>query len=523
MGSAKGVETMYRNAYRAELDLIALATTKSNIMISINGVIVSALIISGGFIDVSNPLLLGPAAIFLFASATSIYFALLAASPETTPAHNKLLNWFKGRKNNDAVEINKVADSNILIYEDRAKLTKSDYLDQMRSLVVNQEQVYETMSDQLYWLGEIANRKFKMLKASYSILRWGILFSVVAFSGIKVTEYTTIGASAGSHIASTLSLSSMAQASTLEEKKPISTQQKFQGIYEASAAQQLPDNTLLVLEDESARALNIVAIDNNGLASENDEKDQQLVKSLQRKISDMEGIAMGENGVIYTTTSFSLTKKGKRSPAREQLLRFSLKDGELASGSAYIGFGDFLRNSDVFENIRRENNGQNLNFDDINIEALSFDDEKRQLLFGFREPLVDGKSMVVRMTNPQQVFEGDVQPALSEDISLLDLNGGGIRSLSYDPNLNAYLIANEVKAPSGKREAKLWLWDGSSDQNPQLLDIPEIEKMKNIEAITPITINGINKVMLLSDDGNRKKRRPASYVILDYKQIIQID
>lgn len=55
VGSAKGVETLYRNAYRAELEIIALAATKANIMISLNGFIASALMISGAFIFASAP------------------------------------------------------------------------------------------------------------------------------------------------------------------------------------------------------------------------------------------------------------------------------------------------------------------------------------------------------------------------------------------------------------------------------------------------------------------------------------
>ena len=48
--SSKSVETMFRNAYRAQLDMIALAATKANIMISLNGVIVSILMVTVGFI-----------------------------------------------------------------------------------------------------------------------------------------------------------------------------------------------------------------------------------------------------------------------------------------------------------------------------------------------------------------------------------------------------------------------------------------------------------------------------------------
>ena len=43
--------------------------------------------------------------------------------------------------------------------------------------------------------------------------------------------------------------------------------------------------------------------------------------------------------------------------------------------------------------------------------------------------------------------------------------------------------------------------------------------MKNIEAITPVVVNGVPKVLLLSDDGERNKKKPAHYLLLDYKQL----
>ncbi|WP_200331468.1 hypothetical protein [Thiocystis violacea] len=72
VGSAKGVETLFRNAYRAELEIINLAATKANIMISLNGFIASALTISGAFIYTSSPEFLLPATLFLFTSVASI-------------------------------------------------------------------------------------------------------------------------------------------------------------------------------------------------------------------------------------------------------------------------------------------------------------------------------------------------------------------------------------------------------------------------------------------------------------------
>lgn len=331
------------------------------------------------------------------------------------------------------------------------------------------------------------------VKASSNLLRWAVMSSVGLSLGIML--------------------------SACIQNTPEPSPEKFKDIYEASAATQLPDGSILVLEDESKYALNLVTLDSDGKASEHKKHNKRLLKAFKRELDDLEGIAMGKDGEIYATTSFSLGKKDKRVAAREQLLRFSIQDKELISSAAYMDFGDFLRDSDIFEGLRGDNDGQKLDLDKINIEALSFDANKQQLLFGFREPLVLNKSMIVRLENPDQVLSNQAEPILSDDISLLDLSSGGIRSLVYDTRLKGYLIANEVKMKSGKLRPQLWLWSGRSDQSPQALEITAVEKMKNIEAITPVIVNGVPKVLLLSDDGERNKKKPAHYLLLDYKQL----
>ena len=82
LGSSKAVETMFRNATRSELELIALAATKANIMISLNGLIISALMISGAFIFAQTAAFLLPAGVFMLTAAASIIFALHPPSPE---------------------------------------------------------------------------------------------------------------------------------------------------------------------------------------------------------------------------------------------------------------------------------------------------------------------------------------------------------------------------------------------------------------------------------------------------------
>ena len=46
LGTSRGIETMFRTSYRTHVDLSSLADNKANIMIGINGIIMSILIAS---------------------------------------------------------------------------------------------------------------------------------------------------------------------------------------------------------------------------------------------------------------------------------------------------------------------------------------------------------------------------------------------------------------------------------------------------------------------------------------------
>ena len=511
IGSGKGVETLFRNAYRAELDLIALAATKANIMISLNGFIVSALMISGGFIYADSPMFLVPSTIFLFTSALSIYFALTAASPDAATIHTRIFSWFKGLLKRET-HLGSFKDcikpqhsfsdetSNILIYEDRVKLSKAEYLDRMHDLLSDQEQIYEKMSDQLYWLGKITHHKFRMLRASYTVFRWGIILSVLALIAVKSFEYI---------------LPSLNDLHARVNNVGISN---FEDIYEPSAAQQLLDGRVLIVEDEPLHALSIVEFGSDGSISENSLLDGFLLKSFNRKLNDLEGVTMDSEGFVYAITSHSRNEKGKRKKSREQLLRFKIEGNEISDVAVYTKLVDHLVNAGVLDNIL-SSSGNTVNLNEINIEALSFNKEKNKLMLGFRAPLINGKSMLVVINNPSAIFERNDPAQFDSNIILLDLQGGGIRSLDYAPQLEGYLMVNEIKNNNGKKKSQLWFWKGETEKDPQPIDLPQMINLKNVEALAPVTINGEPKLFLLSDDGKYKKKKTAHYMLLEYDQL----
>lgn len=512
IGSGKGVETLFRNAYRAELDLIALAATKANIMISLNGFIVSALMISGGFIYADSPIFLVPSTIFLFTSALSIYFALTAASPDAATTHTRFFNWFKSLLKREThlgsfkecikpQQSFSDEQSNILIYEDRVKLSKADYLERMHDLLSDQEQIYEKMSDQLYWLGKITNHKFRMLRASYTVFRWGIILSVLALIAVKSFEYM---------------LPSLNDLQARVNNIGISN---FKDIYEPSAAHQLLDGRVLIVEDEPLHALNIVEFGSDGSISENPLLNGFLLKSFNRKLNDLEGLTMDSEGFIYAITSHSRNEKGKRKKSREQLLRFKIEGNEITDITVYTELVDHLVNAGILEN-KLDSRVNTINLNEINIEALSFNKEKNKLILGFRAPLINGKSMLVVINNPSTIFERNDPAQFDSNTILLDLQGGGIRSLDYDPQLDGYLMVNEIENNKGKKTSQLWFWKGEIKKDPQPIDLPQMINLKNVEALAPVIINGEPKLFLLSDDGKYKKKKTAHYMLLEYDQLL---
>ncbi|WP_371225221.1 Pycsar system effector family protein [Roseovarius sp. 2305UL8-3] len=515
LGSAKAVDTMFRNAYRAELDTIALAATKANIMISLNGFIISALMISGAFIFASSPAFLLPAGVFLCTAATSIIFALLAASPEQFDLFGSLWTWVRDVRRGEArlrdlrqyvirgSEAETGDDLNMLIYADRVRVNRAEYWQRMETLMRDRDNVYHKMSDQLYWLGLMANRKFKLLNISYTVFRWGLLLSLLSFIGVRSAQG--------------LFPSQNDDAVVQLHRLGIS---EFNDIYEPSAVQQLSDGRILVVEDEAARAISVMSIADDGTLIEDPAVDLKLIRGFSRKMNDLEGLSIDEQDFVYAVTSHARTDKGARRPAREQLLRFRIKGSNVGDISSFTALADALSAADDLKTAIRDQSGEDVDFKKVNIEGLAYFRQTKQLLLGLREPKAGDHSIIVPIENPAQVFEDQADPVFGAPI-LLDLLGGGIRALSFDPVLGAFLIVNEVKTPGAGRHSQLWTWSGEADVPPEPILLPDIINLNNVESIDSITVLGEPRLLLMSDEGNAKKNQPAKYLMLDYQQLSQ--
>ncbi len=513
LGTNKGVETMFRNAVRSEMELLALAATKANIMISLNGFIVSALMISGAFIFSSSPEFLIPASTFMITAAASIVFALLSASPERIGKMQAARTWLKDfvrgrsklrdlktRLSSTETRFFGGSQPNILIYEDRVKLQKDQYWEMMQEIMGDRKQIYEKMSDHLYWLGLLADKQFKYINLSYAVFRWGLLASLVAFIGVK-----------------TLPSLLMPPANNAAELRSLGIN-IFNGVFEPSAVQQLPDGKLLIAEDEPNHAFSIISIDKTGRFVEDEALDTRVITGFKRRLSDLEALARDDEGFIYALTSHSRTRKGNRSPDREHLMRFKIQDGNVLGLTSYDNLTQVLETDHKLHDLIRERTKAEVSFEEINIEGMAFDPVKKRLVLGFRDPEFNNMALVAFISNPKDVFERNAKPEFDE-VAVIDIDGGGIRSLNYDPVLKTYVIANEVKDENGQKFSQLWTWSGNPTDEPQKISLPNLQHITNVEAVDSITVNGKPQMILMGDEGNASQKITAKYMLVDYSQL----
>jgi len=172
-GTQRGIETMFKSAYRVQMDLTSLADNKANMMISINGIIISIIIASVAPKLDANPWLLIPTTIFLVGTLASIVYAILAARPRvsTKPITLKDLEHSRG---------------NILFFGDFANLGQENFLEGMMELVGDREVLYETMIRNIYGLGSVLKKKFALLQVAYTIFMLALISGVGSFIGVFV-------------------------------------------------------------------------------------------------------------------------------------------------------------------------------------------------------------------------------------------------------------------------------------------------------------------------------------------------
>ncbi len=171
LGSKRGIETMFRTQYPMHVDLSSLADAKANIMISINGIMVSILLASISPKIDSNPWLIFPTSTLLVGCLISLVFAILAALPRVNRHEISLADVREER-------------ANILFFGNFTRLSKREYLIGMTEMLNDKTRLYTSMMSDIYALGGVLDRKFRLLRISYLAFMVALIIGVTLFIGV---------------------------------------------------------------------------------------------------------------------------------------------------------------------------------------------------------------------------------------------------------------------------------------------------------------------------------------------------
>lgn len=215
----------------------------------------------------------------------------------------------------------------------------------------------------------------------------------------------------------------------------------------------------------------------------------------RREESDIEGVAaIGSR--IYWITSHSRNTRGEAQPSRHRVFATDVVAGAIPravpSGTPYRDLlEDLVRAPSLAAwNLAEASKRAAEATGGLNIEGLAATPEGR-LLVGFRNPLREGRALVVPIDNPAEVVAG-ARARLGAPIEL-DLGGRGIRSLERVGS--AYYV---VAGPVGDSGAfGLYRWSGNANELP----VPVALELGTLRPEALFAVPGTASIELLSDDG----------------------
>ena len=73
-------------------------------------------------------------------------------------------------------------DVNYLFFGNFHSLEPNEFKEKLRSIIVDKQSIYDSLSMDLYYLGKVLKKKYQLLRWTYTVFMFGIILSVIAFA-----------------------------------------------------------------------------------------------------------------------------------------------------------------------------------------------------------------------------------------------------------------------------------------------------------------------------------------------------
>jgi hypothetical protein len=165
----RGIETMFRVTYQNHVALSQLADQKAGILISINGLIISVIlaVLTPRFGTWSWTLL--PSLVLVGGCLVSLAFAVIGSRP---------------RIDRTPVTLDEVRNNqgNLLFFGHFLSMPVADFQAGLRAIGKDRRLVYDSLSRQLYAMGQALLTKYRYLQLAYTAFLVGIGIAAAAYA-----------------------------------------------------------------------------------------------------------------------------------------------------------------------------------------------------------------------------------------------------------------------------------------------------------------------------------------------------
>lgn len=288
------------------------------------------------------------------------------------------------------------------------------------------------------------------------------------------------------------------------QKFNIEKELQHYGTCDASGAVAIGNTNYFIVGNDEDNILRIYDAENSGEPVEvvDTNKNQYFTNNRKEKEVDIEAATILDE-VIYWITSHGNNKDGERKPERCNFFANQVTNQENKFLSQQIGvsYGNLLQDMIKDKNLKKYKLEKAAELapkakGGLNIEGLctTLDQE---LLIGFRNPIPEGKALLLPLKNPRDLIENKEVSAIFDKPIELDLGGLGIRSIIYWEKQGIYAIV--AGAYDTSSTFKLYQWSGNPQENPEFIEgnFPE-----NFNPEEIVFYPNRDTFQILSDDGN---------------------
>ncbi len=165
---SRGVDSMFKLTARNQINLSSIADNKSNILISLNGIIISLGLVALTSKFQETPAIILPTIIFIVFSLSTIILAILSTRPHIS----------SGKFTRSDIKQRKV---NMLFFGNFYNMELDEYEWAINEMINDDQYTYSAMAKDQYSLGKVLAKKYKLLRWAYNIFMVGLVVSVVSF------------------------------------------------------------------------------------------------------------------------------------------------------------------------------------------------------------------------------------------------------------------------------------------------------------------------------------------------------